>query len=51
MTIQQLHNPHYDWKHVIDLDTLWTLMFSAAVLGSSIFALLSISQNSSTPFR
>ena len=45
MTIRHLHNRHYDWKHVIDYDTLWILMFSTVVLGSGIFALFSLSQN------
>jgi hypothetical protein len=33
---------HDDWKHVVDYETLWILAFSTAVLGSGIFALLSI---------
>jgi hypothetical protein len=46
MTIQQLDNRNYDWKHVVDYETCWILAFSTVVLGSGIFALLSISQNS-----
>jgi hypothetical protein len=42
----QLKNQHYDWTHVLDFETLWILAFSAAVIGSGIFALLSMAQNS-----
>jgi hypothetical protein len=45
MTIRHLNNRHYDWKHIIDYETFWILTFSAVVLGSGFFALLSISQN------
>ena len=45
MTAQHLNNQHYDWKHVLDYETLWLLAFSAAVIGSGIFALLSIAHN------
>ena len=45
MTIRHLNDRHYDWKHVVDYETLWILAFSALVLGSGIFALFSISQN------
>jgi hypothetical protein len=45
MTIRHLNDRHYDWKHMIDYETFWILTFSAAVLGSGIFALFSISQN------
>jgi hypothetical protein len=43
MTIRHLNDPHYDWKHVIDYETFWILAFSAAVLGSGLLALFSIS--------
>jgi hypothetical protein len=35
----------YDWKQIIDYETLWILTFSTMVLSSGIFALFSISQN------
>jgi hypothetical protein len=46
MTIRHLNDRYYDWKHMIDYETFWILTFSAVVLGSGIFALFSISQNS-----
>jgi hypothetical protein len=46
MTIQQMNDRHYDWKHLVDYETFWILAFSTVVLGSGIFALLSIFQNS-----
>jgi hypothetical protein len=45
MTIRHVNDQHYGWKHMVDYETFWILAFSAAVLGSSIFALFSISQN------
>jgi hypothetical protein len=33
------------WAHLVDYETLWVLAFSAAVIGSGIFGLLSIAQN------
>jgi hypothetical protein len=45
MTIRHLNIRHYDWKHIIDYETFWILTFSAAVVGSWFFALLSVSQN------
>jgi hypothetical protein len=45
MTIRHGNDRHYDWKHMVDYETFLILAFSAAVLGSSIFALFSISQN------
>jgi hypothetical protein len=45
MTVYHLKKQRYDWKHIIDYETLWILMFSAMVLSSGIFALFSISQN------
>jgi hypothetical protein len=49
MTIRDLNRQHHDdwddWTHVIDYETFWILTFSAAVLGSGLLALLSISQS------
>ena len=45
MTAQHLNNQHYDWKHVLDYETLWILAFSAVVIGSGIVALFSMAQN------
>jgi hypothetical protein len=45
MTIHHLNKWNYDWKHIVDYETFWLLTFSAVVLSSGIFALLSISQN------
>jgi hypothetical protein len=50
MTIHHLNKRHYDWKHIVDYETVWILTFSAVVLGSGIFALLSISQNNLNAF-
>jgi hypothetical protein len=38
-----------DWKHIIDYETLWVLAYSAAIVGSLLFALLSIAQNNPNP--
>ena len=45
MTVHHLKKRRYDWKHIVDYETLWILTFSAVVLSSGIFALFSISQN------
>jgi hypothetical protein len=47
MSIQHLNKQQrYDeWKHIIDYETLWILMFSITVLSSGIFAFAAISQN------
>ena len=45
MTIRPLNNPQHNWQRKIDYETLWILSFSAAVVGSGIFALFSIAQN------
>jgi hypothetical protein len=45
VTIRHVNDRHYDWKHIVDYETIWILAFSAVVLGSGIFALFSISQN------
>jgi hypothetical protein len=45
MTIHHLSKRNYDWKHIVDYETLWILTFSAVVLSSGFFALFSISQN------
>jgi hypothetical protein len=45
MTVHHLRKRRYDWKHIVDYETLWILTFSAVVLSSGIFALSSISQN------
>jgi hypothetical protein len=50
MTVRHLNNRYYDWKDIIDYETFWILTFSAVVLGSGIFALFSISQNSPNGF-
>ena len=47
MTARHLDKRHYDWKHVVDYETLWVLAFTAVVIGSGIFALFSIAQNNS----
>ncbi|HEY6257368.1 MAG TPA: hypothetical protein VIY51_16415 [Xanthobacteraceae bacterium] len=49
MTVRRHHNWFHDWQHTIDYETLWLLSFSAAVIGSGIFALFSIAQNSPSP--
>jgi hypothetical protein len=45
MTVHHLRKRRYDWKDIVDYETLWILTFSAVVLSSGIFALFSISQN------
>ena len=45
MTIRPLNNSQRNCQQVIDYETLWILSFSAAVVGSGIFALFSIAQN------
>jgi hypothetical protein len=45
MTAHHLRKRRYDWKDIVDCETLWILTFSAVVLSSGIFALFSISQN------
>jgi hypothetical protein len=50
MTVYRLKKRRYDWKHVVDYETLWVLTFSAVVLSSGIFALFSIYQNYSYAF-
>jgi hypothetical protein len=42
MAIRHLNSRHNEWKHIVDYETLWILAFSTAVLGSGIFALLSM---------
>ncbi len=42
---------HHDWKHLVDYETFWILMFSAVVIGSWIFAMLSIAQNNPQAFQ
>jgi hypothetical protein len=44
MTIHHLNKRNY-WKHIVDYETLWLLAFSAVVVSSGVFALLSISHN------
>ena len=41
-----LSNHHHDWKHLVDYETVWILVYSAAVVGSFKFALFSIAQHS-----
>jgi hypothetical protein len=36
---------HHHWKHLVDYETVWILAYSAAVVGSFMFALLTIAQN------
>jgi hypothetical protein len=31
MTIHHLNKRNYNWKHIVDFETLWILTFSAAV--------------------
>ena len=45
MTAQHINNHRYDWTHLFDFETVWILAFSAAVVGSGIFALFSMAQN------
>jgi hypothetical protein len=45
MTIRHVSDRHYDWKDIVDYETIWILAFSAVVLGGGISALFSISQN------
>jgi ABC-type Fe3+ transport system permease subunit len=45
MTAQHLNIQRYDWKHLLDYETLWILAFSAVVIGSGIVALFSMAQN------
>jgi hypothetical protein len=47
MTVGHLKKQQrYDeWKHIIDYETFWILMFSTVVLSSGIFAFAAISQN------
>jgi hypothetical protein len=46
MTVRDLNNRHHNWQNIIDYETFWILCFSAAVVGSGLFALFSIAQNS-----
>jgi hypothetical protein len=45
MKVRHLDNPHHDWKHLVDFETVWLLAFTAVVVGSGIVALFSIAQN------
>jgi hypothetical protein len=45
MTPWHFNDEHHPWAHLVDYETLWVLAFSAAVIGSGIFGLLSIAQN------
>ena len=45
MKAWHLNNQHHDWKHLVDYETFWVLAFTAVVIGSAFFALLSIAQN------
>ena len=45
MTAQHLNNQRNDWTRLFYYETLWILAFSAAVVGSGIFALFSMAQN------
>ena len=45
MTAQHINNQRYDWTHLLDYETLRILAFSAAVVGSGVFALFSMAQN------
>jgi hypothetical protein len=45
MTVHHLEKRRYVWEHIVDSETFWILTFSAVVLSSGIFALLSISQS------
>ena len=45
MTAQHINNHRHDWTQLFDYETVWILAFSAAVVGSGVFALFSIAQN------
>jgi len=45
MTVHNLNDRHHNWYNLIDYETLWILCFSAAVIGSGVFALFLIAQN------
>jgi hypothetical protein len=45
MTAQHINNQRYDWTDLFDYETIWILAFSAAVVGSGVFALFSMAQN------
>ena len=45
MTAQHINNQRYDWTHLFDFEKVWILAFSAAVVGSGVFALFSMAQN------
>ena len=49
MTIWHWNDRHHDWKLVVDYETVWVLMYSAAIVGSLLFALFSIAQNRPNP--
>jgi len=46
MAVPHINHRHHDWKHLVDYETFWVLAFTAVVIGSGIFALFSIAQNS-----
>jgi hypothetical protein len=48
MTIRHLNKR--DWKQIVDYETFWILSFSAVVLSSGFFALLTMSQNNPNAF-
>jgi hypothetical protein len=50
MTVRHLNNRHYHWKDIVDYETFWIFTFSAVILGSGIFALLSIFQSTPNEF-
>ena len=49
MTIRHPNIHHHDWKHIVDLETLWILAYSAAIVGSWVFALVMISRINAFP--
>ena len=44
MTPRHLIDERHNWTHLVDYETVWVLAFSAVVIGSGIFGLLSIAQ-------
>ena len=44
MTPRHLIDEHHNWTHLVDHETVWILAFSAVVISSGIFGLLSIAQ-------
>ena len=45
MTARHFSNEQHHWTDLVDYETLWVLVFSAVVISSGFFGLLSIAQN------